>query len=325
MNPKLLEKLLTEDESAYLEFKESVDLDTKEGKAKFLRELLALVNSTNSSHSSFLVIGVEDKTKKLVGVNNLAEEQLQQVASDYCKPPITFAFKVIEYQGSSMGVVQISYSSLKPHTLKTKFGYQDSTNGKQHEIRENQVFIRRGSIVNEATTEEIIAMAQDRDSEIEQRARVASQLEHIGAGLEDVTYYLGEISNQLSDNHPCEYTDRLIEGAFVSTISGSVVGWLWGAGWSLAPVVSPILVLIVSVMASAFKIIDYGLTRAIINSIVLGGAITVLFELSASTVLSVGLLSGGVILSIIYGALIGMIAGIVASMVLNHLEKQVSR
>ncbi len=113
-----LEKLLSADENEQLEFKASIDLDSKEGKAKFLKTILALANS--ATRVSFLLIGVEDKTKRIVGMPEITEEQLQKVVGDNCRPAIRFQFSKVDYKGLPVGVVAISHSYRKPHTLKKK-------------------------------------------------------------------------------------------------------------------------------------------------------------------------------------------------------------
>jgi hypothetical protein len=45
MTPEQLARLLDKEESVYIEFKEKIDLESKEGKADFLREMMALANS----------------------------------------------------------------------------------------------------------------------------------------------------------------------------------------------------------------------------------------------------------------------------------------
>ena len=325
MNPQIVEGLLREDESPYLEFKESIDLENRKGKAEFLKDILALANSTSADHHTYLLIGVEDKTKKPIGITSfsLAEDQLQQVINDNCKPPISFAFKLVEYQSNSIGVLQIFHGTLKPHTLKTKFGY--AVGGKSQEIPDTQVFIRRGSIVQVATPEEIVVMAQERFNDVDQKAQIAQRLEQIAVTLDDVTYYLKEISGEIYRSRPRKQVDRLTEGVFISLISGGLVGWLWGSGWDYAPVASPVLLFSVSLISSTLKVIDYGLTRAVINSLFIGLFLGSLFVGGANSAIVASLLDTGVMSRIVYGSFVGAIAGILVSIFLRRIESIVSR
>jgi|GEM_PF-4905294 len=317
MTPEELERLLKEEESAYLEFKEKLDLANKADKASFLKEILALVNTPHSP--SFLIFGVEDKTKNLIGMKGLTEEQLQQIVAEYCKPLIPFSFKVVEYKGTPIGVMQIFRSNFKPHVLKARFSYLDS-NGKPQEIRDNQIFTRHGSIVAEATREELIVMTQDRETNSELLARIVTELEKMGAGLLDTNYALERIEGQIYDNRPRQTPDRVIEGVFVSIITGSLACWL-----SLS-LLAPILWFAVGIAASALKIIRYDFLRTVINSIVLGALQIILFRL-LSNIQFVGTLleENQSIQQIVLGGVIGAISGVIGSFLLLNLERRSHR
>ena len=82
--------------------------------------MLALANRVDDQ--AFMLIGVEDKTKKPLGVKGVTEEQLQQVVSQYCTPPILFSSKLYLWsRGVQIGAIRIRNSHFKPHILKTKY------------------------------------------------------------------------------------------------------------------------------------------------------------------------------------------------------------
>lgn len=309
MDLKLLESLLSNGEGINVEFKEKLDLESKEGKAKFLRTILALANSPISP--SFLIIGVQNETKHLVGISDTTEEQLQQLVARYCQPPIFFTFKIVQYQNVPIGVVQISRSNLKPHTVKDEFGYFDTEINKQQNLHNNQVFLRRGSVIDVANVDEIIAMAHDRDNESEERARAAAHLERIGIELENVTDTLRDISREVYDSRPRQHVDKLLEGTFLSIITGGFVGWLIGLGWMFAPVVAPLIGFVVSVIASTLKIVHYGILRAAIISLVIGVVIGLLYNAALQIEFFYVLLEGSSILKVAFGAIVGAIVGVV--------------
>ena len=105
MRPEQLKELIAQDESIYLELKSELTLGNKESKAKFLKEVLSLANS--SVERAYLIVGVRDKTKDLVGISGITEEQIQQVVANWCRPAIGFDFEVVEYEGSELGVMTI--------------------------------------------------------------------------------------------------------------------------------------------------------------------------------------------------------------------------
>jgi hypothetical protein len=261
MTPEQLALLLEQEESAHLEFKERVDLESKEGKADFLREVMALANSSQSA--SFLIIGVENKTKKLVGVSDFTEEQVQQIAAEHCKPPIPFSYSSVSCKGTLIGVVEIYRSNLKPHTFKTRYTYQGA-DGKQKIISEKHVFVRRGSTIDEATPDEIVEMAQDREESAELMAQGVAELEKIEDHLAEVTYIFRERTDPFQDDHT---PDRIIEGTFISVVAGGLLAWLWGSGASFSLLFVPVLCFAVSIVAAALKIVRFDFWRALFSSL----------------------------------------------------------
>ena len=205
MNTEKLAALISQEEGIALEFKESLDLDTREGKGKFLKDLLALANS--QVDQSFLIIGIEDKTKKPVGFTGVTEEKLQQIVSRYCRPPVDLEFHEVAYQGTLVGVIQI-FHRYKYHTLKESYKFQ--SNGKEIEIREKAVFLRRGSMVDEATMDEVVDMSRSD----------ATDLTAVASGLGKITGWLEEIAANGSRHHfePVEHSREFIEPTFISML-----------------------------------------------------------------------------------------------------------
>lgn len=312
-----VQKLLGLDEGVHVEFKVKIDLDSKEGKAHFLKEILALANSAISEHPSFLVIGVEDKTKKVIGIDELSEETLQQIVESHCKPPVPIAFNVVTYQGKDIGVVKIFCSSRKPHTFISKYGYQDSSSGKSKEIRENQVFVRRGSTISQATVDEIIALAQENDSEGEQRARLIAQIEYMSSELR-------EISNNFYDFSRNGFTiapNRYIEGTFVAIVTGALFGLFLSPIWMAYSVLLPLIGIVISVVLSALKIIEYGLIRSIISGSFFGAMIALLFSLALNNGFLQNIIMSSSAMSLFSGSIIGVMSGIIISNMLANFER----
>jgi len=68
INKRLLIKnlLAHNDESSFYDKKRKLNMDQKEGKAKFLKHVCALANS-NPKNNSYIVIGVEDEDNSIKG------------------------------------------------------------------------------------------------------------------------------------------------------------------------------------------------------------------------------------------------------------------
>ena len=93
INKRLLIKnlLAHNDESSFYDKKRKIDLGSKEGKAKFLKHICALSNS-NPANNSFIVIGVEDATNEITGVDFFDDSKIQNLVNAYLTnaPIITY-------------------------------------------------------------------------------------------------------------------------------------------------------------------------------------------------------------------------------------------
>lgn len=84
INKRLLIKnlLAHNDESSFYDKKRQIDLGSKEGKAKFLKHICALSNS-NPKNNSYIVIGVEDETNEINGVDFFDDSKIQNLINAY--------------------------------------------------------------------------------------------------------------------------------------------------------------------------------------------------------------------------------------------------
>lgn len=88
INKRLLIKnlLAHNDENSFYDKKRLIDIGEKEGKAKFLKHVCALSNS-NPKNNSFIVIGVEDETSEIVGVDFFDDSKIQNLINAYLDNP----------------------------------------------------------------------------------------------------------------------------------------------------------------------------------------------------------------------------------------------
>lgn len=84
INKRLLIKnlLAHNDESSFYDKKRSIDLGSKEGKAKFLKHICALSNS-NPKNNSYIVVGVEDESNEIRGVDFFDDSKIQNLVNAY--------------------------------------------------------------------------------------------------------------------------------------------------------------------------------------------------------------------------------------------------
>ncbi len=140
INKRLLIKTLLahNDENSFYDKKRRVDLSTKEGKAKFLKHICALSNS-NPKNNSYIVVGVEDHTNKILGVDFFDDSKLQNLINAYLEPPPPVSYENVHFpnlpKGKVIGLVSIRPSAPNTTLKKTIWKYPAGT-----------FFIREGSI-----------------------------------------------------------------------------------------------------------------------------------------------------------------------------------
>ncbi|MFK8271781.1 ATP-binding protein [Capnocytophaga stomatis] len=93
VNKRLLIKNLLghSDENSFYDRKRFIDLNSREGKAKFLKIICALANS-NPYNKAFIIIGVEDESREIVGVDFFDDSRIQNLINSYLHnaPSITY-------------------------------------------------------------------------------------------------------------------------------------------------------------------------------------------------------------------------------------------
>lgn len=98
INRRLLVKnlLAHNDENSFYDKKRKISLDTKEGKAKFLKHVCALSNS-NPENNSYIVIGVEDELNKINGVDFFDDSKIQNLINSYFENPPKILYQNISF------------------------------------------------------------------------------------------------------------------------------------------------------------------------------------------------------------------------------------
>lgn len=112
INKRLLIKnlLAHNDESSFYDKKRKIDLGSKEGKAKFLKHVCALSNS-NPKNNSYIVIGVEDETNEINGVDFFDDSKIQNLINAYLSNPPLVIYENVAFPNLSsdkvVGLVSI--------------------------------------------------------------------------------------------------------------------------------------------------------------------------------------------------------------------------
>lgn len=145
MDTKKVSVLLKRDEGTKLDFKQRMDILIESGKKELAKDICAIANSRGGR--GYIIIGVEDKTKRIIGIDasEFKEEQIQQIISSRCEPPIPISLEFVIYQSKSLAIITIYDGGQKPYQL-----------------RENGAFyIRRGSTTDTMRKDELISCLQE--------------------------------------------------------------------------------------------------------------------------------------------------------------------
>ena len=268
MRPEKLQELLEQNESIFLEYKSAINLKDNQGKAKFLKEVLSLSNSLQGH--AYLVIGVEDKKKTILGMEGVGEEQIQDVIKEWCRPVIDFHFEIVPLDGKNVGVMTI-YSSRPPHTVKKKFGYPEhSKTGKhikQNYLEEHEVFVRRGSTIEVASPEQIVEMAQQRDPD--GLDAVASRLDRIADWQKETAEAIYSQNRRMVGGND-NWESWLAVPIFIALITGALLGWWWDQiPGQFFPAVSSVISIFILSAFAIFRVSKFTFKQAVIGTVLL--------------------------------------------------------
>ncbi|MDY0780445.1 ATP-binding protein [Tenacibaculum sp. IB213877] len=139
INKRLLIKNLLShnDENSFYDKKERLLLDSKEGKAKFIKHICALSNS-NPENNSYIVIGIEDEANIIVGVDFFDDSKIQNLVNAYLYNPPKIEYENVPFPGlpryKVVGLVTIYPNNNISSLAKNAWKYRKGT-----------VFFRQGS------------------------------------------------------------------------------------------------------------------------------------------------------------------------------------
>ncbi len=127
MDPAFLERLLHEDESTTLDFKQCqypFSGATDEAQSELLKDILGFANAWRRT-DAYILIGVEEVrgARSIVhGItDHLPDHSLQQFVNSRTNKPVLFGYEVCNLDGVQIGVIRIEQQS-RPIYLKKDFG-----------------------------------------------------------------------------------------------------------------------------------------------------------------------------------------------------------
>ncbi len=158
MTVKDLKGLIATGESDLIEFKEKwYDLSVKEGKAIFVKDVLALANTVRPEAPGYLLIGVDDD-KDVVGVSDSpSAEAVSQIISEYSDPPVNVHCRDYELDHKKDSVLTVSWAPANPHR---------SVRDYPEILSSNEIYVRRDRIIGTLTLSEIEARFREKDARL---------------------------------------------------------------------------------------------------------------------------------------------------------------
>ena len=98
INKRLLIKTLLShsDENSFYDKKQRLNITTKIDKAKFIKHVCALSNS-NPENNAYMVVGVEDETNRIIGVDFFDDSKIQNLVNAYLVNPPKIQYENIGF------------------------------------------------------------------------------------------------------------------------------------------------------------------------------------------------------------------------------------
>jgi tetratricopeptide (TPR) repeat protein len=139
--------LIAQGENTRIDFKRELNLESAKDKAEFVKDVISLANT--APDAGYLLIGVDDN-KYVVGIKNLEEERIQQIAHMYIDPAVSLRCLLVPIMSpnlSLVGVIEIKATD-RPHKVAKAI----------ERLKQGDTFVRRGSVVVGVSPKEITRM-----------------------------------------------------------------------------------------------------------------------------------------------------------------------
>ncbi len=161
INKEEVERIIkNECEGPNLDYKKDLVVEKEGDKAEFIKDVVSLANSAKIAH---IIIGVEDTTRKLVGLKTThSSAQLNDILKNRCDPPISLEYSEMNIYGHIIGIIEIKVEN-PPYIISVndKFG-GECTYGEQCFIHRGIVYIRNNDKNDEASREHIEKMYENK-------------------------------------------------------------------------------------------------------------------------------------------------------------------
>ena len=166
VNKRLLIKNLLSyyDENSFYDKKRQLNLETKAGKAKFIKHICALSNS-NPDNNSYLIIGIEDEDNQIRGVDFFDDSKIQNLVDAYLDNPPHIVYENVLFPslpvGKVVGLVTIRGKKGVSRFKKTFLNIDKHTAFYRMGSNSQPVIVQNGLNNNKALVESIENMSKN--------------------------------------------------------------------------------------------------------------------------------------------------------------------
>ena len=148
-----------DNEDSKIDFKRTLDIHTRQGKAELVKDVSAIANSEPvSDPTGYYIIGASHTRLVDISQLNLDDATLQQIVNSRCHKPVIFQYRQFTIKGKTIGVIIIPKSDERPHLVSEN--YFDSKQNKL--LQKGTCYIRKGSSTDIATREDLDLMYEER-------------------------------------------------------------------------------------------------------------------------------------------------------------------
>lgn len=191
----------TEDEGPTLDYKEDLLLETDGDKAKFVKDVVSLANSGQTAH---IIIGIQDGTRKLMGIKTShSAEKLNEILKDKCDPPLHLGYAERKIMGHTIGVIEIAGDN-PPYIVAVRDrygGHLSSDAQKPFHIERGTVFVRNYNMNDGAKRADLDKMYKVKYATLETDVQVSHKLsmKPSGDSIEaDISFLLTNVGDVLA-------------------------------------------------------------------------------------------------------------------------------
>ena len=118
------------------------------GTRDFKETLVAFANSVEKGSEGVLFIGIEDRTGKIIGCENVdsLQKTITRICKKDCYPPITHRLESRDFEGKKVLAAIVPYSAQRPHFSGHAFRRIGSQNVKADEDAYSDFILARNSV-----------------------------------------------------------------------------------------------------------------------------------------------------------------------------------